>query len=99
MTVERFYSSKAWHRLRSKVAATWRASGRPCHWCGQPLPWGTPHGVIVDHIQNRKAFPELAMDANNLACVCHPCNSKKATWVDNSKREAIGADGFPASWR
>ena len=99
MPNEGFYSSKDWHKARTKTIATWRASGRPCHWCGAPLPWGERHGVIVDHIQNRKAFPHLALELNNLACVCHPCNTKKAIWSENAKSEEIGADGLPASWR
>lgn len=95
--VDPFYSSAAWRELRAKVRAKWRQAGQPpCPICRQPVT-GTP---IVDHVIPRRKRPDLALAESNLRVVCHPCNSKKAAWSDNSSKVEIGVDGFPkgGSW-
>lgn len=91
-----FYSSPAWRALRDKVRAKWKALGRPpCPICHQPIT-GTP---VVDHIKDRKRHPALALVEGNCRVVCHPCNTRKGVWEDNSTRQAIGLDGLPEGWR
>ena len=90
--VDSFYSSAAWRELRSKVRAKWKVAGQPpCPICGQPIT-GVP---IVDHIKDRKRHPGLALMESNLRVVCHPCNTRKGIWEDNSTKIEIGIDGFP----
>jgi len=99
MTEPRFYSTIEWQKARSKAAKTWRATGAPCHRCGHPLDWTLRHGVIIDHVIPRRQRPDLAYAQSNLAAVCHRCNTIKAMWDENNKRESIGIDGLPDSWR
>jgi len=94
-----FYSTKGWHKLRAKTMAVWRASGKPCHFCNQPFNWGAKHEVIVDHVLNRRQYPDRALDPSNLVCTHHGCNTRKAAWVEHSDKPAIGLDGLPDSWR
>lgn len=90
--VDPFYSSAAWRDLRAKVRTKWRAAGQPpCPLCKQPIT-GTP---IADHIQPRRKRPDLALVESNIQIICHPCNSKKAMWSDNSTKPETGLDGFP----
>lgn len=90
--VDPFYSSKAWRELREKIRGRWRAAGSPpCPICHQPIT-GMP---VVDHIKDRKRHPGLALMEANLRVVCHPCNTRKGTWDDNSSKPETGADGFP----
>ena len=87
-----FYGTAAWKKARAQTRLNWRREGEPpCPLCNKPIT-GTP---VVDHIQNRKEFPHLALDQANLRVVCHGCNSAKARWVDNSDTVEIGPDGFP----
>ena len=90
--VDPFYSSAAWRELRAKVRSKWRKAGQPpCPICRQPIK-GVP---VVDHVIARRKRPDLALAESNLRVVCHPCNSQKAAWEDNSDRAKTGADGFP----
>ena len=99
MKEPRFYSTIEWQKARSKAARAWRATGAPCHRCGQPLDWTTKGSVVIDHVLPRRQRPDLAYEQTNLAAVCHRCNTVKAIWSENNKREEIGMDGLPASWR
>ena len=95
-----FYNTKDWWKLRAKVKKSWRVNGKPCHYCGKPLDWHSKHGVIVDHIINRRDRPDLAMETSNLACVCHACNTKKYYQQETGAGNAVGEDGLPidGSW-
>jgi 5-methylcytosine-specific restriction endonuclease McrA len=55
--------------------------------------------VVVDHINNRKQFPHLALELSNLCVVHHACNTKKYYDLEANAREAVGIDGFPEAWR
>ena len=91
-----FYSTTDWHKLRSKTKAMWKREQRPCAYCGKPIDWHAPGAkVSVDHVLNRKKHPDLALEPTNLQVVHHECNTKKAAYVENNKRPAIGTDGFP----
>jgi 5-methylcytosine-specific restriction endonuclease McrA len=90
-----FYSQVEWQKLRAKVKKQWRGAGLPCAHCGKVLDWATKAGVVVDHKINRKQRPDLAMEQDNLCCVHHECNTRKAFHVENNSRVEIGADGYP----
>lgn len=90
--VDPFYSSASWRDLREKVRTKWKTQGRPpCPICQQAIT-GVP---VVDHIKDRKRHPGLALMESNLRVVCHPCNTRKGAWEDNTSKPEIGADGFP----
>lgn len=87
-----FYSSLAWHKLRAKVRANWKRAGQPpCPDCRQPIT-GVP---VADHFVSRRMRPDLALVESNIRIICHPCNTKKGIWEDNSTKPETGADGFP----
>ncbi len=67
----RFYKSKAWLRCRKIVII------RDKYLCQRCLRQGkiTKYDV-VHHIKERKDYPELALDVNNLECLCHRCHGK-----------------------
>ena len=67
-----FYSTWAWRKLRYKVIKHY---GGTCMCCG-----ASGKGVVisVDHIKPRSLFPELALDFDNMAVLCMPCNMGKS---------------------
>lgn len=95
-TTDRFYSSIEWIKLRSKVRAAWKRAGLPCAYCGQPF--GSADKYVVDHIKNRRLHPNLSLDPSNLQCLHHQCNTRKASWSENTSKKQIGIDGFPHGW-
>jgi 5-methylcytosine-specific restriction endonuclease McrA len=95
-----FYWSKEWRDFRASILAV----RRQCQAVGcrrQP--------THVDHINTRKARPDLAFDSNNVQALCHSCHSAKTCAVDggfgNRRHDAHGfrprpkpgasADGIP----
>ena len=88
-----FYSSKEWHKLRSKTKALWKAKAYPCGYCHQPIDW--TQRVSVDHIMNRKKHPDLALSMSNLQVVHHECNTKKAAYYENNNKIEVQSNGFP----
>ena len=97
-----FYQSQPWRKLRSQVRAQWKAANRPCAFCNGRLDFTVRRGqraqAVVDHIEPRVKRPDLALTLSNLQMVCHSCNSKKASWVENNKVKPTGLDGFPEGW-
>ena len=91
-----FYQSSEWKLLRKQVRANWKRTGKGCGVCGQRIKWN--ERPVVDHIQNRRKYPELALHIHNLQMVCHPCNSKKAAWSELSTVTPTNLDGFPSDW-
>lgn len=69
---DRFYTSWEWRNLRLAVL-----SEEPpvCNACGVGI--ADPRDLIVDHVQPRSRFPELALDRANLQILCRSCNSAK----------------------
>lgn len=52
-----------------------------------------PH---VDHLESRKARPDLALNVANLVTLCPSCHSKKTQIYDVVRKgNPIGLDGFP----
>jgi 5-methylcytosine-specific restriction endonuclease McrA len=94
-----FYSSPEWHKLRAKTKATWKAQGKPCAYCGEPIEWAIKGEAVVDHVLNRKKHPDKALDPSNLQVLHHSCNSKKAAYFENNSKPTIGFDGFPEGWK
>ena len=92
-----FYNQVAWHRAKNRTITRWRSRGLPCAYCGKPINWAEKRGYIVDHRMNRRQYPDLALDMDNLQVVHFRCNAEKfhrEEKIDESKPE-IGADGFP----
>ena len=91
-----FYGSAAWKQIRARAKRIWLASGKPCAYCGQPFKAGEQ--LFVDHIKNRKQYPALGLDINNL-CVVHPiCNTRKFHHVENNDKKPININGLPDGW-
>jgi len=83
---DRFYNTYEWRRLRSKVRKIWTANHWPCAYCEKDfLP---EEQMLVDHIQNRREAPHLALELSNLQCVHHRCNTAKY-----HEREKDGGSG------
>ncbi|WP_088956364.1 HNH endonuclease signature motif containing protein [Variovorax sp. HW608] len=91
-----FYQSAAWKALRLKALRRdrWR-----CVLCGASV---AARGMSrVDHIQSRKARPDLAMVLSNLRTLCPACDNRrhasdKARAADAQLRGA-DANGWPTS--
>jgi 5-methylcytosine-specific restriction endonuclease McrA len=96
--MDNFYKTNTWYKARSKTKAKWQRENKPCYYCQEPLDWESPYSVIVDHIKNRKQYPELALHPANLCVVHHACNTKKAAYIENNTRPRINENGFPDSW-
>lgn len=67
-----FLASYAWRQVRYQAL---EANDARCECCGRSkhdLPPG--EYLNVDHIKNRRDFPELALEISNLETLCHPCN-------------------------
>ena len=88
-----FYSTKEWHKLRSKTKAIWKREALPCGYCKMPIDW--TQRPIVDHILNRKHYPDAALSPSNLQVVHHECNTKKYAYEESNTKTAVGSDGFP----
>ena len=67
-----FLESKEWKSLRREVVKVY---GRRCMKCGTTPK--NPRHTHVDHIKNRREFPDLALDFNNLQVLCCRCNKHK----------------------
>jgi 5-methylcytosine-specific restriction endonuclease McrA len=70
-----FLQTPEWRRIRYDVL---RANDGRCELCGRnkhQLPPG--EYLNVDHIQSRKARPDLALDVTNLAVLCSADNAGK----------------------
>ena len=68
-----FYSSKAWRDLRYKVLKHYEAT---CMCCGASKETGSQ--IHIDHILPRSKFPDIALDFNNMQCLCADCNIAKS---------------------
>jgi len=97
MANDLFYHTDKWLWLRKKVKARWKREGHPCGYCGESLDWSAV--VIVDHIHNRKKFPDLALVEDNLQVVHHGCNTRKAAHHENINTVRTNVDGFPDGWK
>ena len=89
-----FYKTKSWQQARGRVIRYWKENGLRCGYCGQPIVWGTDK-VVVDHIINRRARPDLALDLGNLQCVHGSCNTSKYYRSElRADTGTVGDDGF-----
>ena len=93
---ETFYGTNEWIKLRSKVKAKWKRDNKPCGFCGKEIDWSIKGGVITDHIKNRRQYPHLALDESNCQILHHGCNTRKASWVENSSKTPTNSSGFPS---
>lgn len=95
-----FYSTPRWIKLRKRVMRKWLSAKKACPYCGEPI--DRRQRLIVDHIYNRKQFPDMAYREDNLQVVHHACNTQKyykheQRIEDKPQRdvEPVGDDGFP----
>ncbi len=65
-----FYNSKAWRALRDIMLCD-RPYCEPCLERGEHSP-----STHVHHIKPLKEAPDLALDQDNLMCVCMSCHSR-----------------------
>lgn len=67
---DRFYSSQAWKNARAAHLAK-------CPWCVSCKEHGrTEVAVVVDHVKERKKFPELELCPMNLRSLCRACDNR-----------------------
>lgn len=72
------------------------AAKKACPYCGKPI--DRRQRLIVDHIHNRKQFPDLAHREDNLQVVHHACNTQKYYKHEQQPQrdvDEVGEDGFP----
>ncbi|TLG72060.1 HNH endonuclease [Culicoidibacter larvae] len=68
----KFYKSKAWKQLR--LVALERDNNE----CQQCKANGVYHKAEdVDHVKEIENYPQLALDINNLRCLCKRCHNAK----------------------
>lgn len=84
---KRFYKSKAWLKCRAIVVI------RDKYLCQKCLRQGriTKYDV-VHHIKERKDYPELALDVDNLECLCHRCHNKYHSSKVKKKKKQMPKD-------
>ena|SRR5215203_5802716 len=83
----RFYSSKAWRKLRAQ-----QIYAHPlCARCGA-------RGEDVDHIESIRRAPKRALDPTNLRVLCHACHGRVTALYDrptNNPQRGAAATGAP----
>lgn len=78
---EAFYNSKPWQIVRLKVK---KRDNNLCVSCLRQH--RLKRADVVDHIKPYEHFPELALDMDNLQCLCHRCHQAKT--AEDKKRYA-----------
>jgi 5-methylcytosine-specific restriction enzyme A len=96
MSNDPFYQSGAWRRLRYLALRRdrWR-----CTCCGRSV--RMRGDSRVDHIETRKARPDLALKLSNVRTLCASCDNKRHSEKGGKQVERIpvALDGLPAHWR
>jgi 5-methylcytosine-specific restriction endonuclease McrA len=64
-----FYNTKQWGEIRERKR---RESHNECERCKAKGRYR--HGVVVHHKLYLRDHPELALDINNLECLCEDCH-------------------------
>lgn len=85
--LDAFLESYEWRRVRMEVL---KRDGRKCACCGATPDDGVK--IHVDHIKNRRDFPSLALDKNNLQVLCEVCNHGKGNWDSTDWRKHDAAN-------
>ncbi|UWR04737.1 HNH endonuclease [Ruegeria conchae] len=87
-----FYSSKAWRKVRALVR---KRDRQCCTKCGVSV--RARGSGLVDHIKDRKQYPQLALFPPNLRTLCWSCHNARHADLRTGRpeRPVIGADGFP----
>ena len=78
-----FYNSPEWKRLRLEVL---HEGNHTCHWCGGKA-------TQADHLIERDANPELALERTNIVPACRPCNSRRGS-AYLAKKQALKRNRF-----
>lgn len=69
--IHAFYNTTAWKHLRRQVLEEQHHECQLCRAEGKMVPADTVH-----HVKEVKEHPELALDKNNLMCLCRECHEK-----------------------
>jgi 5-methylcytosine-specific restriction endonuclease McrA len=76
-----FLDTYEWAQARYKTLLKY---GGKCKACGIRAGMigddGREAVINVDHIKNRRDWPHLSLDLNNLQPLCGPCNKGKGNW-------------------
>lgn len=70
----KFYGSSTWRQLRQSIL---ERDHFECQWCKAEGRVTTDAILEVDHIQELKDHPELALDPENLRTLCKDCHNKR----------------------
>lgn len=75
-----FYNSKAWRNKRKEIMNNY---GGLCQRCLEDDM--IKEADVIDHIQELKDNPDLALDNDNLIPLCHSCHNKKTKEYKQAK--------------
>ncbi|MEQ7216754.1 HNH endonuclease signature motif containing protein [Enterococcus asini] len=70
----RFYGSSTWRQLRQSIL---ERDHFECQWCKAEGRVTMDAILEVDHIQELKDHPELALDPDNLRTLCKDCHNRR----------------------
>lgn len=68
--LHKFYVSTAWEKLASRARTLQHNECQRCRQRGLYVPCD-----VVHHRQYVRNRPDLALDVNNLECLCHECHN------------------------
>lgn len=68
-----FYNSRTWRKFRIKIL---QRDHYECQRCKAKKVRKIVRATHVHHIQELKDKPELALEADNLISLCHPCHEE-----------------------
>lgn len=91
MAGDKFYSSKAWFKVRAQAL---KRDGYVCQMCGKDI---RGKGIgIVDHIIMRKKRPDLALSLGNLQSLCKtPCHDSIKKRDESNPHRGCDVNGLP----
>lgn len=78
----KFYNSKEWNRVKEIVKAKDKGLCRLCLIKNE-----INYYNIVHHIEERAERKDLALDINNLICLCSSCHNTVHSQYKNNKKE------------
>lgn len=85
----RFYLTADWQRVRDKKRTMEHDECERCRAVGKYSPC-----EVVHHKKYLKARPDLALDINNLECLCKDCHYKE----HHKLQEKIFSEEFSEKW-
>ena len=80
--LQKFYKSKEWKALRQEAMKRDNYECQICKSKGKYKPVENVH-----HIKEVKTHPELALESNNLQCLCIRCHNEVHDRLDNIEKK------------